>query len=296
MTQIPFANVIEDSVSWLIGPLDSLLRWLNDPVGLSWGMSIIVLTVIVRGLLLPLTYKQITSMIHMQQFQPQIKEIGEKYKEDPQRKQQELMKFFKEHKINPLASCLPLLVQMPFFIAVFYALQDKALQTDIRATGEAFLFIPDLVAKPGGAELVILLVLYVGSQLGSTIVSLTPTTDDMQRKLMLALPFLFVPFIVNFPAGLILYWITTNTWTFGQAVVVRKLRASRLSEDIVNPPAKSGKKKELGEAKQNAQPAAGEKGDTVETPPNGAVEADKVATKAPPPPPRQKKKRSGRRR
>ncbi|MBK5230965.1 MAG: membrane protein insertase YidC, partial [Thermoleophilia bacterium] len=235
------------------------------------------LTVIVRLMLVPLTYKQITSMIHMQQFQPQIKEINEKFKEDAQRKQQELMKFFKEHQINPLASCLPLLFQMPFFIAVFYALQDKTLQGDIRASGASFLFIPDLVAKPAGVSLAILLVLYVGSQLGSTIVSLTPTTDGAQRKLMLALPFLFVPFIVNFPAGLLLYWITTNTWTFGQSVVVRKLRAARLPEEGQQALAK------------------GDKGDTVDASGNGVVVREKV-TKAPPPPPRQKKKRSGRRR
>ncbi len=281
MIEIILANVIEDSVGWLIGPLDSLLRWLHDSASMSWGMSIIVLTVIVRSAMFPLTYKQITSMIHMQQYQPQIKEINEKYKEDPQRKQQELMKFFKEHKINPLASCLPILVQLPFFIAVFYALQDKSLQASIRAGDESFLFIPDLVAKPGGVELVILLVLYAGSQLGSTLVSLTPTTDDMQRKLMLALPFLFIPFIINFPAGLILYWITTNTWTFGQAIVVRRLRASRLPADVLNPP-KQDKKVQ--------------KGDTVGESANGAVEVEAVAKKAPPPPPRQKKKRSGRRR
>lgn len=277
MHQIILANVVKNSVSWLIGPLDDVLHWLHDPVGLPWGMAIIALTVMVRLMLVPLTYKQITSMIHMQQFQPQIKEINEKFKEDAQRKQQELMKFFKEHQINPLASCLPLLFQMPFFIAVFYALQDKALQGDIRASGASFLFIPDLVAKPTGVSLAILLVLYVGSQLGSTIVSLTPTTDGAQRKLMLALPFLFVPFIVNFPAGLLLYWITTNTWTFGQSVVVRKLRAARLPEEGQQALVKR------------------EKGDTVDASGNGVVAREKV-TKAPPPPPRQKKKRSGRRR
>ena len=113
MHQILLANIVKNSVSWLIGPLDSVLRWLHASVGLSWGLAIITLTVLVRLMLVPLTYKQITSMIHMQQFQPQIKEINEKYKEDPQRKQQELMAFFKEHQINPLASCLPLLFQMP---------------------------------------------------------------------------------------------------------------------------------------------------------------------------------------
>lgn len=270
------ANVMEDMFGWLIEPLDSLLRWLHDTGGLSWGMSIIALTVIVRLLLVPLTYKQITSMIHMQQYQPQIKEINEKFKEDPQRKQQELMKFFKEHKINPLASCLPIFLQLPFFISVFYALQDKALQSEIRATGSSFLFIPDLVAKPAGLVLVVLLVLYVGSQVGSTLVSLTPTTDDTQRKIMLALPFVFVPFIINFPSGLIVYWITTNAWTFGQAIFVRKLRANRLP---VEPATGNGKKS-----------------GSVDASGNGVVESGKVPTKAPPPPPRQKKKRSGRKR
>lgn len=277
------ANFMQDTFSWLIGPLDTVLRWLHDTGGLSWGMAIIALTVLVRLLLVPLTYKQITSMIHMQQFQPQIKELNEKYKDDPQRKQQELMKFFKQHKINPLASCLPILFQMPFFISVFYALQDKVLQADMRATDPSFLFIPDLVAKPAGAELVILLVLYIGSQIGSTLVSLTPTTDDTQRKIMLALPFLFVPFIINFPAGLILYWITTNTWTFGQAMFVRKLRADKLME-------------------QTAISAKTAKSDTVEVSENGVVkderaeQRERVKKSAPPPPPRQKKKRSGRRR
>ncbi|MFY9488223.1 MAG: YidC/Oxa1 family membrane protein insertase [Solirubrobacterales bacterium] len=269
------ANIIKDSVSWLIGPLDDLLRWLHDPVGLPWGVCIIVLTVIVRLLLIPLTYKQIVSMLHMQQYQPQIKELNEKYKEDPQRKQQELMKFFKEHKINPLASCLPVLFQLPFFIAIFYALQDKGLQAEIRAGDPSFLFINDLVAKATGVELAILLVLYCGSQLGSTLVSLTPTTDDTQRKIMLALPFLFVPFILNFPAGLILYWITTNTWTLGQSFVVRHLRGKR----------------DLAAADAEAS------GDgTVVASASGGSEAAAVAAKAPPPPPRQKKKRSGRRR
>ncbi|MFY9468686.1 MAG: YidC/Oxa1 family membrane protein insertase [Solirubrobacterales bacterium] len=271
-----FANVIEDSVSWLIGPLDAILRWLHDSVGMNWGLGIITLTVMVRLALVPLTYKQITSMLHMQQYQPQIKELNEKYKEDPQRKQQELMKFFKEHKINPLASCLPILFQLPFFIAMFYALQDDSLQSQIRETGPSFLFIPDLVAKASGAELVTLMVLYAGSQLGSTLVSLTPTTDDTQRKIMLALPFLFIPFIISFPAGLILYWITTNTWTLGQSFVVRHLRGRR----------DAGGSADLGASE----------GGTVVASASGSGESAVVATKAPPPPPRQKKKRSGRRR
>jgi YidC/Oxa1 family membrane protein insertase len=277
MIDLIFANPISNALSPLINLLDSALQQFND-WGIPWGWGIILLTVIVRVLLLPLTYKQVTSMLHMQQYQPQIKELGEKYKDDPQRKQQELMKFFKEHKINPLASCFPLLLQMPFFLAMFYALRDPGLQAAMGNSG--WFFITDLTKAPvmPSVELAILLVLYVGSQLGSTLVSLTPTTDAMQRKLMLALPFLFIPMIINFPAGLILYWITTNFWTFGQSFVVRWMRIRQGDPVLVSGGDEDSVVVSGAAAVVEGQPAA------------------KKPTKAPPPPPRQKKKRSGRRR
>ena len=145
---IPYANIIQDIVKPISDVLDDALRQFFE-WGIPWGWGIILLTVIVRLLLLPLTYKQVTSMLHMQQYQPQIKELNEKYKDDPQRKQQELMKFFKEHGINPLASCFPLLLQMPFFIAMFYALRETSLQAEMNATDPSWFFIPNLTA---GAE------------------------------------------------------------------------------------------------------------------------------------------------
>jgi YidC/Oxa1 family membrane protein insertase len=271
---LPYANIIKDIVAPISNILDEVLRWFYS-IGIPWGWGIILLTVCVRLLLVPLTYKQITSMLHMQQYQPQIKELNEKYKDDPQRKQQELMKFFKEHGINPLASCFPLLLQMPFFIAMFYALRDPELAAYISTHDPSWFFIPNLEQEPHGVELVILLVLYVGSQLGSTLVTLSAATDATQRKLMLALPFVFVPFIIHFPAGLILYWITTNFWTLGQSFVVRWLRI-RQGDPVL------------------AKPATVD-GDTVVTS-GGAAVVEKKPTKAPPPPPKQKKKRSGRRR
>jgi YidC/Oxa1 family membrane protein insertase len=280
-----YANVIADLVSPISDILDSVLRSFYFDAGIPWGFGIILLTFIVRLLLVPLTYKQITSMLHMQQYQPQIKELNEKYKEDPQKKQQELMKFFKEHGINPLASCLPILFQLPFFMAMFYALRDPSLQNAISSTQPSFFFIPNLIAEPKGAELVIMLVLYCGSQLGSTIVSLTPATDATQRKLMLALPFIFVPFIIHFPAGLILYWITTNFWTFGQSFVVKWLRVRQGDPVLSGGSAGSGTSGK-GDAKDGTVVAAG----------NGVAAVEKGPAKPPPPPPRQKKKRSGRRR
>ncbi|MGH2905496.1 MAG: YidC/Oxa1 family membrane protein insertase [Solirubrobacterales bacterium] len=295
---ILYANAIANLVSPISGVFDSVLRWFYYDVGIPWGWAIILLTVLVRLALVPLTYKQITSMLHMQQYQPQIKALNEKYKEDPQRKQQELMKFFKEHGINPLASCLPLLFQLPFFIAMFYALRDPSLQHAIQSTDPSWFFIPDLVAKPHGAELVVLLVFYVGSQLGSTLVSLSTATDETQRRLMLALPFIFVPFVVSFPSGLILYWITTNFWTLGQSFFVKWLRIRQGDPVLVGDAAdlvvdeKPSKKKAKGDD--------ADEGDTVdgadESSSNGAEPKAKAPAKTPPPPPRQKKKRSGRRR
>lgn len=316
-TVIVYANFIADLVSPISQILDDMLRWFYFDMGIPWGWAIILLTVIVRLLLLPLTYKQITSMLHMQQYQPQIKALNEKYKEDPQKKQQELMKFFKDHGINPLASCMPLLFQMPFFLAMFYALRDPSLQEAITSTDPSWYFIPDLVAKPAGVELVIMLVLYVGSQLGSTIVSLSTATDQNQRRLMLALPFIFVPFVINFPAGLILYWITTNFWTLGQSFAVKWLRirqgdpvlvgtAADLVIDDEKPSKKRGKQKELLEDSTVDESTNGtdanSKSDAVATRGKSKDKASseepvkKTPAKAPPPPPRQRKKRSGRRR
>ena len=203
----------------------------------------------------------------MQALQPQIKEIQDKYKNDKQRMQQEMMRFYKENKVNPFASCIPLLAQLPVFITLFYVLQH-----DLRSTsaarrprpaansqrqghaagffGESFLFIPDLTAKATGGELIALLVLYVGTQLISGMV-MAVTADKSQRTMMMVLPFIFVPFIISFPAGLVLYWITTNIWTIGQQYVIKK---------VIPPP-------------------------EVPTP------AEAAAAKPPPPPPKKKKRR-----
>lgn len=259
----PFANVLQPLINIAI----EALRWFHDSLGISWGFSIILLTVVVRAGLIPLTYKQLKGMAQMQEHQPAMKELMEKYKDDPQRKQQEIMKFYKENKINPLSSCLPLLLQIPFFIALFYALRESGLQADMRATGDHFLFIDSLVEKPRGIDLAVLLTLYVGSQLGSSLVTMTPAMDPNHRKLMLAMPFMFVFFILNFPAGLLVYWITTNFWTFGQAFVIRRMRHKREALVALN-------------GAVSVEP--------------GEVAA--ITAKAPPPPPRKKRKRSGRRR
>jgi YidC/Oxa1 family membrane protein insertase len=220
---IPDANILQPLID--IG--NSVLQFFHDSVGLSWGMSIIALTVCTRALLIPLTYKSLKGMRALQALQPQLKEIKEKYKNDQKRMQQEMMRFYQENKVNPFASCIPLLAQLPVFITLFYVLKNE-LPDDIgckagECGGEAsFLFIHDLTAKAAGGELIALLILYVGTQLISGLV-MAVTADKSQRMMMFVLPFIFVPFVITFPAGLVLYWITTNIWTIGQQYTIQRL-------------------------------------------------------------------------
>ena len=255
---------------FLVDIADKVLVFFHD-TGLSWGGAIIALTVFVRALLIPLTYKQLKGMRALQALQPQIKEIQAKYKNDKQRMQQEMMRFYQENKVNPFASCIPLIAQLPVFITLFYVLQHD-LRFDICGQtaktcsefavaqghsagffGESFLFIPDLTAKAEGGVLITLLIIYVGTQLVSGMV-MALSADKSQRVLMFMLPLIFVPFIISFPAGLILYWITTNVWTIGQQLVIKK---------VVPPP--------------------------VHPTPEGAAAIK--ASKPPPPPPKKKKRR-----
>jgi YidC/Oxa1 family membrane protein insertase len=220
---IPAANILQP----LIDIANGVLQFFHDNVGLSWGMSIIALTICTRALLIPLTYRQLKGMRALQALQPQIKEIQAKYKNDRQRMQQEMMRFYQENKVNPFASCIPLIAQLPVFITLFYVLRHE-LPSDIGCEAghcgseAAFFFINDLTAKAHGAELIVLLVLYVGTQLVSGLV-MSVTADKSQRMMMAVLPFIFVPFVINFPAGLVLYWITTNFWTIGQQYVIQRV-------------------------------------------------------------------------
>src|SRR5271157_2807169 len=118
------ANVIQDAFSPLINVFESILVWIHGHIpGTSWGLAIVGLTVLIRAILVPLTYRQLKGMQEMQRLAPQISALKEKYKEDKQRQQQEIMKFYQVNKINPLASCLPLLLQLPVFISLFYMLR-----------------------------------------------------------------------------------------------------------------------------------------------------------------------------
>ena len=280
---ILIANVLQP----LIDVANSILEFWHD-VGFSWGASIIMLTVCVRLLILPLTFKQVRSMQDLQRLQPEMKRIQERYKDDRQRMNQEMMKLYQEHKVNPLGSCLPILLQLPFFISLFYLLRSDEFQNEI-AGAESFLFIDDLAAPATGATLAVLVVLYVTTQLISGLVS-TVTADPTQRRIMLALPFVFVIFIINFEAGLIVYWITTNVWTIGQQLAIRRLFPK---PPPIEAKPDAGSKPARGKPPPKAAAAAVAGDGKAE---KGAKATGNGSPKGPPPGPRKKKKRTGRRR
>ncbi len=314
-------NVIENAFSPLISAFESIMVFIHAHlVGGSWGLAIVGLTVVIRAVLVPLTFRQLKSMQEMQRLAPQISALKEKYKDDKQRQQQEIMKFYRENKINPLASCLPLLLQLPVFISLFYMLRTdlkkhicghsltaeyphyllhhahvslndyigKTSCNSVAPHSAKFLFLPDITNKATGVALAVLIVLYVGSQIASTLVA-TATADPNQRRLMLLLPIVFVIILYRYPAGLLVYWITTNLWTIGQQLLIRRYMGAPQP-----PPGKS------------AAPGAGPSPDGKPPSPRGGgpkgepalagVGARPRGSAPPPRPPRKKKKRSGRRR
>ena len=289
----------------LISVFETVLKFFHDSFGASWGLSIILLTIAVRAALLPLAVKQFRSMQALQRIAPHLKVLQAKYKDDKQRLQQETMKFYQEHKVNPFASCLPLVAQLPVFLSLFYMLR-KDLRHDIcpdinpanvanpkpcgQTDASQFWFIHDITDKATGSVLVVLLVLYVGTQLVSSLLMMTATADKNQKMIMLVLPFLFVGFVFGFPAGLIMYWITTNIWTIGQQQVLRRVigqgtPATTLPELPTPAPGSSPGGGLLARL-------SGQAGGGTAT----AVKEETRVSKAPPPPPRTKKKRSGRKR
>jgi YidC/Oxa1 family membrane protein insertase len=215
----------------ILSPLEHLFRhildWIHSSVGLPWAWSIVALTVIVRMLLVPLTVKQIHSMQNLQRHAPQMKEIQKKYKNDKRKQQEELMKFYKDNQINPAASCLPLLAQFPVFIALYFVLRTfakEAGQPGSAIFGDNFnwLGLIDITKHASVGWGPLLLVIYAGSQIASTFF-MSATMNKGQRYLMMALPLVFISFIIRFPAGLVLYWATTNLWTVGQGIITRRL-------------------------------------------------------------------------
>jgi YidC/Oxa1 family membrane protein insertase len=254
-------------VSSILKPLVELLHWvliwIHDALssmGLSedwtWGLAIIGITIIVRLLMFPLTWKQYKSSRAMQALAPQIKELQKKHKGDRQLLQQETMRLYSENKVNPFSSCLPLIIQMPVFFALYYTIRGadylpKA-ETDALYNA-AFLWLPKL-GEPDPYH--ILLVIYVATQLISTELMLTPETQGSQKWLMRGMPLIFVIVLLNFPSGLFVYWVTTNLWTIGQQLIIRKrMPIVTLEAAAAGSGGQGGKGGGKGGGKAAAQPA-----------------------------------------
>jgi YidC/Oxa1 family membrane protein insertase len=285
------ANVIESAFGPLISFFQAILVAIHSVIGGSWGWSIIGLTLLVRTVTLPLTVRQFKGMAQLRAHAPELAKIKQRYPDDKKRQQEETMKYYKEAGVNPLASCLPLLLQIPVFISLVYMLRTDLKKhicgAALKVAGDttskqiaaascnklvphsaSFLFVNDITAKATGVVLIVLMVLYVGTMV-STSVMMSVGSDRNQRLISIALPVFFVVFVIQFPAGLLVYWIATNFTMIPQQYFMLR-RYGRPNVPI-----------------------------KVETNGRGSPGAAREAIRKPSPPPpsaRPRKKRSGRRR
>jgi len=204
--------------------MKSILDFFHSSVGLPWAWSIVAVTIVVRICLVPLTVRQIHSMQSLQRHAPEMKAIQQKYKGDRQRLNEELMKFYKENHINPAASCVPLLAQLPVFFALYLTLKHYSKASSAgHITGSWLYIVPNITAKASSHwSGWLLLLIYAGSQVSSTYF-MGATLDKTQRNLMMVLPLVFITVVSRFPVGLVVYWMTTNLWTVGQGLITRRL-------------------------------------------------------------------------
>jgi YidC/Oxa1 family membrane protein insertase len=240
--------------------LATILEWFHSSLGLTWAWSIVALTLAVRILLVPLTVKQIHSMQRMQIYLPEMKAIQKRYKNDRRKQNEELMKFYREHEINPASSCLPVIPQIPIFFALYFVLRDfereifpKYPRSDLGWLD----FVPNIAANiTSHWSGYVLLTVYVASQIAST--WFMPAQSKGQRIIFLFLPLVFAFFILDppggttFPVGLLLYWMTTNLWSVGQGLVTRGLR----NKPPAPPPKRSSRTPAKSEAPDGNEPTA----------------------------------------
>ena len=195
----------------------------------SWGWSIVIMTICIKLLFWPLTAKASRSQKRMSKIQGPMAELKEKYKDNPQKMQQETLKLFKEYQVNPVAGCLPMLIQMPIFLGLFYMLRTAS---ELRH--EPFLWVsdlsmPDTLMEVGGFPINILpMIMGVTMFLQMGMMPVSPTADPMQQKIFKFLPFIFLVFLYNFSSGLVLYWTVQNILT----IVQQKIINSRPDEPL----------------------------------------------------------------
>lgn len=203
-----------------------ILQFLHTHLGISWSWSIVLLTVIVRVVLVPLTWRQIKSMRAMQALQPQVKALQEKYKDDRQLLNQKMMEFYRENHVSPFGSCLPLLLQMPVFLGLFYMLRAAGQANGVGSASGAFvspvvgwLWIADITKFD-----IILMFLYIASQFVASW-QMARKGAGQQKIIAYLMPVMIGVFmyLYKWPAGLFIYWFTSNLWTIAQQFVAEKL-------------------------------------------------------------------------
>ena len=230
----------------LLKPIQNVLEYvvlfLYENVTTNYGLVIILLTIIVRIILTPLTISQTRSMAKMQKLQPQLKEIQKKYKEDKQKIQQETMEFYKKNNVNPLAGCLPLILQMPVFFALFQVLREPS-QRVLDIVGDNFNFLWMNLNERD--PYYILVIVMVATMFLSTKMT---TTDPSQSKIMYIMPVVFGFISWQFPAGILVYWVTTNIWSIGQQWIVNKIiLKQKVKEELEQKKKRLAKKDEISE-------------------------------------------------
>lgn len=216
-----FLGLFVGFVSFIAKGLLTLMAFLHGLLG-NWGFAIILTTVVIRLFLWPLTAKAARASKRMQKLQKPLQEIREKYQDNPQKLNQEMMKLWKKHKINPLSGCWPVLIQLPIFIAFFNLLRNSS---DLRFA--PFLWINDLsmpdasIPLPGslpfiGAAINVLPFIWLVSMYFQMRMMPTPSVDNAQTKIIRFMPFIFFPITYYFSSGLVLYWTTTNCFSIFQ--------------------------------------------------------------------------------
>ncbi|MGI8596009.1 MAG: YidC/Oxa1 family membrane protein insertase [Thermoleophilaceae bacterium] len=220
-----FANVLQpliDAEEWILETLHG--------VGLEWGLAIVALTILVRLATVPLTVRQFRAQQRLAEHAPAFKRIREKHGADVKRLREETAAYYREHKVNPLGALGPTLLQIPIFISLYYLMRQDVQSGLFEHAG--FLFIPDLTARPHGAVLVVLILGYTVSQLVASAIA-TRTLEGGHRKVALALPLLFVGVATRFPAGLLVYWITSSLWNVGQQIALWRAKARIALVEVV---------------------------------------------------------------
>ncbi len=201
---------------FLAFPILGILRWLENKTG-NWGIAIIFLTLIVRLALFPMAYKGMISMKRMSQLNPRIKVLREKYKKDKEKLNVEIMAFYKKNKVNPVGGCLPMLMQIPVFFALYSALLPA-----IELRHQPFmLWLDDLSA----ADFTLVLPLIMGATMFlQQHLTPTPTMDPNQARMMKWMPVMMIFFFLDMPAGLVLYWVISNVFTIFQQIAFNKIK------------------------------------------------------------------------